>query len=460
MDKLQVHDLECEQSVLGQVINDNRYYYTMAEILTSQMFYDYKHQQLFECIEAIINRGDMADMITLMEECIKRGLQVTALDISEISSKGKWMNFDAYCRRIEDLYKRRQLWMIGQELINAGENELQDTDEVRQKTMNSLQSLTDSPQSSISSALDAVQGIKEIFDEQLKEEGVGIKTQFLVISNRGGLRPKSLTLIAAKSGHGKSALALNIAIDAAIEGHPVVYYSLEMSKEELMMREVARQTKLPVNKLLTDYRSMSERQRKDIQDALSKIMRLPIHFDERATTNVSAIVQSIRTIKRKHGIQLAIVDYLQILPRNGSKVNEETALAEAARQLKNVAVSENIAVITLSQISRDQANSEPDINHIRGSGQIFEAVDNCIFLYRPQANEGNAKYNGANANVDPLGTAQLKIAKWRNGSTGATSIIGFHGEQTEFYELPSTPLISYDSTATPTTNNNGVDLPF
>lgn len=458
MDKLQVHDTECEQTVLGQVINDNKYYYPMTEVLTAQMFYEYNHQQLFECIEAIINRGETADMITLMEECIKRGLQITPVDISDISAKGKWLNFDAYCRRIEDLYKRRQLWIIGQQLINAGENEMQDTDVVRQKTMDSLQSLTESPQSSISSALDAVQGIKKTFDEQLKDEGTGIKTQFVIISSRGGFRPKSLSLIAAKSGHGKSALALNIAIDAAIEGFPVVYYSLEMSKEELMMREVARQTKLPVNKLLTDYRSMSERQRKDIQDALSKIMRLPIYFDERATTNVGAIVQSIRTIRRKHNIRLAIVDYLQILPRNDNKGNEETALAEAARQLKNVAVSENIAAIALSQISRNQANSEPDINHIRGSGQIFEAVDNCIFLYRPQANEGNARYNGQNANVDPVGTAQLKIAKWRNGSTGATSIIGFHGDQTEFYELPTIPLISYDSTAS--TNNNNDIMPF
>lgn len=441
MNKPQPHNEQCERNVLGCVINYNEYYYKLVEALTPCMMYSKKHEQIFTAIASLMEEGKEADTIAVYMECQKSKYDVEAFYISELAAEARTSAFETHCQELAECYKLRQIITIGQTIQTQAMEAGADIDSITGQASTMLQALGDNPISKISSAQDAADEIREDIRQQYKQR-TGISTQFAIIAERGGLRPQTLTLIAAKSAHGKSALALNISVEAAREGAPVVYYSLEMSKKELMFREVARLTRIPVNSLIKDHPRMTSDQTQAIDKALEDISHLPLYFDEKATTNIHALCQSIKTIRRKYGVRLAVVDYLQILPRNDKRGNstEEQALAEAARLLKNTAKSEDIAIIALSQISRDQNNHEPDINHIRGSGQIFEAVDNAVFLYRPEANEGNARYNGYNANVSTKGTAQLKIAKWRNGSAGQTSIVGFKGETTEFYELESIPM--------------------
>lgn len=439
-----LHDEACEQNILGVVLRYNEYYHTMTEILTPQMFYSHTHLIICKIIANIINNGDVADEFNVFAKCQAKGEDISIAYLSELTAEARTTaNFAEHCRRLAQLFERRELVKLGQRLTEAAADPTQDMDTVTASAIKSLQD-ADNPAKQTSTMEDADTEFNEMLTAQATGTGIGINTPFSCISCRGGLCPSTLTLIAAKSSHGKSALALNIAIDAAIEGFPVVYYSLEMSKGELYAREIARQTQLPLHKITTGYNDLSQPQRIDIDEARRQIRKLPVFFDDSVDTSIEGITASIRRMRRKHGIKLAVVDYLQMIPKNPKdKGTEETALAAAARALKNVALKEKICVIALSQFSRGEKNEkEPNRDLIRGSGQILEAADNCVILYRPHADGIGAKYSGQNANVDPVGTAQLTIAKWRNGSTGEKAIIGFRGEQCEFYELDTMPRLA------------------
>ena len=436
-----LHNEACERNVLGVVLQYNEYYHTMTEILTPQMFCNHTHQIICQIIAEIINNGDEAEVFNVFSKSLEQGKNIEVGYISSLTDEARLTaNFDEHCRQIAELYQRRQLAELGHKLSTSAEDFSEDIETL---TASTIQSLTnaDNPTHQASTMNDADTEFSEMLQAQVDGTGIGISTPFVSISSRGGLCPSTLTLIAAKSSHGKSALALNIAMDAAIEGIPVVYYSLEMSKGELYAREIARQTQLPLHKITTGYNDLSQPQRNSIDDARQAIRDLPVFFDDSIDTSIEGITASIRRMRRKHGIKLAVIDYLQMIPKNPKdKGTEETTLAAAARALKNIALKEKIAVIALSQFSRGEKNEkEPNRDLIRGSGQILEAADNCIILYRPSADGTGARYSPPNANVDPIGTAQLTIAKWRNGSTGEKAIIGFRGEQCEFYELAKIP---------------------
>ena len=205
---------------------------------------------------------------------------------------------------------------------------------------------------------------------------------------------------------------------------------MEMKKEQLAARLLSMNSGVPSNQIL--YSKLDVNYIEQIDKGVAKIDKLPIYFDDSSTSNIDKIIASIRSMKAKYDISGAVVDYLQILNVNTKSSNKEQAMGDVARRLKNLAKELDIWVIALSQLNRDSQNPVPNLNRLRDSGQIGEAADIVMFVYRPEVY--GKFYPEPFANVSTKGTAMIDVAKGRN--IGLLKFIcEFDSKTTHFREL-------------------------
>ena len=203
---------------------------------------------------------------------------------------------------------------------------------------------------------------------------------------------------------------MSIVMNAALKGASCAIYSMEMKKEQLTARIMAMQSGVSSSSIL--YKKLTAQQYDMIDRGIGKISGTKIYFDDRSTSSIDNIISSIRTLKLKYDIDGAVVDYLQMLSVNMKNANDEKLMAECARRLKNLAKEMNIWIIALSQLSRSNDNPEPNKDRLRSSGQINEAADNTILIYRPEVY--GKYYKEPFQNVPTKNTAQIEVAKGRN----------------------------------------------
>lgn len=249
------------------------------------------------------------------------------------------------------------------------------------------------------------------------------------------MHPSDLVIIAGESSHGKTSFATSITLNAVQNGSRIAFYSMEMTAQQMMARMTAIKSGVSSNRIL--YNPLSPKEIGDVDRAIGEIMSAKgnLYMDDRSTSNIETIISSIRTHKIRNNIHGAVIDYLQILNVNMRNTNKEQAMADVARRLKNLAKDLGIWIIALSQLNR--ADGEPNINRLRDSGQIAEASDVVMLVYRPEKN-GVAKYAPPFENIDVRGTALVDIAKGRNIGVGKF-VCGFHGATTSFYDLDALP---------------------
>ena len=282
---------------------------------------------------------------------------------------------------------------------------------------------------------------------------------FTCVDGNAMLRPGALTVIAAHSSHGKSALALTMAYNAAKRGHGVAYYSLEMDDKELAGRVAASLCDVEPKELLY---GVGQRDKAELLSLLDGVMdserETPVYFDSTAGHTIDSLMASIRFMARSKKVKGAVVDYLQILvqtlPRQNGQT-EESALGGIVRQLKNLAKQEGIWILLLSQLNRNHGQEEPQESDLRGSGQILETADSCLLLWRPE--KAGQRYRGELSAVDTHNTAQLRVAKARSGNDQERHILRFVADRAHF-EQPVEPLPTsqaQDSPAYPKTFRRG-----
>lgn len=450
MEQSRVHDINCEVSVIGVLISYPDAYDESTDVLRKEVFYKPEHQELYEIIKQLHDNGDKVDLIAVAAYANQHPNKNNPIELSYIaecaSSVVSSANFREHCLRLHDLYERRQLWFIGQKLISAGNSEIADTDTIKQDVISAIQGLDDTPQASIVCLKDAIRELNTIVEENLSgKPNTGIPTGFSYLDFKGGLQPSDLVVIAAEFSQGKTSLAQDLSISAARNGYPVAFYSTEMTTLQLSARIVSSKSegKLCYNDIM--HKPLSQEQLKIFDKSVGRIESLPIFCDDISTMNIERIISSIRMLERKKNIRLAVVDFLQVLQTNEKNMrqNEEQFFGMVTRKLKNLAKELKITIVLLSQISRSRDTTEPALNRVRGSGQISEAADVILLIYRPE--HYNAKYSGEYSNVDPKGTALIKLAKGRNVGTGSF-ICGYDSYTTHFYELGTIPTINKNST--------------
>ena len=434
------HNKQIEKLVLGTIIGERGKLDEVREILTQDCFFVPEHGKIYEACCRVSDRGNRPDLMTVYQEL---GGGVEMLTLTDILGNS---TFDVYQHAaiLSDLARRRALISIGLYLKSSGEDESLQTDEIMAEVDGRLSTLYMSGGDNIRTIDDVIGEVIEQVNANAKGDAqlLGYPTGFSKFDSRaGGLQPSDLIIIAGETSQGKTALALSMVVNAVKAGAGVGIFSLEMRNTQLVSRMLSPESGIPSTAIM--YGRLNERQFTMLDTGIGKLSGKRVFFDERSSSNIDTILSSIRTLKKRHNIDGAVIDYLQILNVNMKGSNAEQQMGDVARRLKNLAKDLDIWIIALSQLNRDQQSPEPTMNRLRASGQIAEAADIVCLVYRPE--EYGRRYSGEFADKETKGTAMLHFAKGRNIGT-MKFMCGFDGATTRFYELDDIPSCPTDQT--------------
>lgn len=454
-----VNDPKAEQYVIGSLLVDPTAYTLVSQYLDEDCFYDPMCRDIWKAVDNMGKQGMPIDVISVSAELSKKKSNVTALDLMNISAQiASSAHVEYHAIRLQDLGRRRKLWVIGQQLSKVGLSEEILTADAHQEAIESIGGVFEKADG-VFTLDDAMNSLNEIMVKNATVGGVttGTKTGMERFDEKGGLQKSDLIIVAGETSQGKTSLALCMTRHAIENGAKVAFYSMEMTKEQLTARLLSAKTNIPANNILYSG-SLAPSEIRMIDDARGKLPGENLFFDDKSTSNIDSILLSIRMLKIQKDIDGAVVDYLQILNVNSrsTSFSREQAMGDAARRFKNLAKELNIWIIALSQLSRDSNCPEPNLNRLRDSGQIGEAADVVILVYR--AEYYNRAYPAPFDNKDDYptdGTAMIDVAKGRNIGT-FKFFMGFNKNTTNFFK---TNLINED-VQVPFEKPEEADAPF
>ncbi len=452
------NNIEAEQAVLGSLLVSNEIYDEISPFIKSNNFFDPMHQKIFIAIEKLIFSGMLANPITLKNyfENEKDELNIPEylIKITKFSSSSR--QTIEYSKLIYDLFVKRELIKISENLsFNAKSNNLdkdgQNLIEETEKTLFDLAEKGNFNSSLIKFDEAMKQTIEMASNAYKNEEGiVGVPTGLSDLDNRlGGLHKSDLVIIAGRPSMGKTALATNIAFNAAKkiqeEGKDscVAFFSLEMSSEQLSTRIIAEQSRIKSNDIRRG--KISEEQFDKFIETSKNISELPLFIDETPAITIAALSTRARRIKRKHGLDLIVIDYIQLMRANFAKDGRVQEISEITQGLKALAKELSVPVLALSQLSRaveQRDDKKPQLSDLRESGSIEQDADVVMFVYREAyylqgkeprpATVEHAEWQAKMNEVSHL--AELIIGKQRHGPTG-NIMLEFEAMFTKFKDL-------------------------
>ena len=454
-----VNDPKAEQYVIGSLLVDPTAYTLVSQYLDEDCFYEPMCRDIWKAVDNMGKQGMPIDVISVSAELSKQKSNVTALDLMNISAQiASSAHVEYHAIRLQDLGRRRKLWVVGQQLSKVGLSEEILTADAHQEAIESIGGVFEKADG-VFTLNDAMNSLNEIMVKNATVGGVttGTKTGMERFDEKGGLQKSDLIIVAGETSQGKTSLALCMTRHAIENGAKVAFYSMEMTKEQLTARLLSAKTNIPANNILYSG-SLAPSEMRMIDDARGKLPGENLFFDDKSTSNIDSILLSIRMLKMQKDIDGAVVDYLQILNVNSrsTSFSREQAMGDAARRFKNLAKELNIWIIALSQLSRDSNCPEPNLNRLRDSGQIGEAADVVILVYR--AEYYNRAYPAPFDNKDDYptdGTAMIDVAKGRNIGT-FKFFMGFNKNTTNFFK---TNLINED-VQVPFEKPEETDAPF
>ena len=464
-------NLEAEQALLGILLYDNNAYERLSDALGARHFYEPFHGRLFAVIEEHVRRGQLADPTLLMDR-FKRDPAFEELGgvrylANLVDNAPPGANGPDYARTIYDLALRRDLIRIGGDIANAAntdaEKPARDQIESAEQQLFTLAETGSATQGFVPFA-SALHGAVEILAEAYSRDGklAGVSTGLTDLDAKlGGLHPSDLLILAGRPSMGKTALATNIAFHVArnhayeiepdgtkktTSGGVVAFYSLEMSAEQLATRLLAEVSGVSSDRLRKGEIDQSEFAR--VRDAALEIEASPLFIDATGGLSIAKLTARARRLKRTHGLDLIVVDYLQLvtgsdLSANANRVQE---VSQITMGLKALAKELSVPIIALSQLSRQVENREdkrPQLSDLRESGSIEQDADAVMFVYRESYYLGRAepdvkdqaKHFEWQERMDQVrGQAEVIIGKQRHGPIG-TVRLSFNDDLTKFGNL-------------------------
>ena len=431
--KVLPHSDESERMVLGALMNEKSALPEVRELLPLEAFYSDKNRMIYKAVCEVADRGDFPDLVTVMEEITRHKFPVQPYELAETCGKST-PYYMQHAAAVFDKYKRRQFFEISCYLRDNCFDETEDIVDVYDALRQKMDGIFPDNGNSVFTLKEAIDGVYENINRNYQGNSslTGYPTGFSAYDGKsGGLQTSDLVVIAADTSSGKTSLAIKITMNA---GCPVAFYSMEMKKEQIAARMISIKSGIPANEIM--YSRLAPGQLQAVDKGVAKLNGLPVYFDDRSTSNIESILTSIRMMKTKYGIKGAVVDYLQILNVNMKTANKEQQMGDTARRLKNLAKDLDIWIIALSQLSRDKDNPVPSLARLRDSGQIAEAADVVILIYRPELY--GKRYPDQYCHASTSGTAMIDVAKGRNIGL-LKFIVGFDKPTTNFYELSDIP---------------------
>jgi replicative DNA helicase len=435
--KLPPQNIEAEESILGGILIENEAINRVTEILDPDDFYRDAHRKIFNALINLSERDEPADLITLTNELRK----IDQLDsiggasylTSLIDSVPTAANIEYYAKIVKEKAILRKLIQTSTEIITQSYEDRGDVEVFLDEAERAIFEISEkrvrpSFYSIREIVKDSFTTIERLF--QKKELVTGVPSGFKELDRMtAGFQPSDLIIIAGRPSMGKTAFCLNIAEYAAIENKiPVAIFSLEMSKEQLVIRMLCSQAHVEGTRLRTGYLNESDWPKLTI--AAGNLSEAPIYIDDTAALSALELRAKARRLKSEHGLGMLIVDYLQLMKGRARVENRQQEISEISRSLKALSKELSIPVIAVSQLSRkteERTGNRPQLSDLRESGAIEQDADLIIFIYRDEV------YNRAEDNPN-RGKAEVIIGKQRNGPIGKIDL-AFLDKFTTFKDL-------------------------
>ncbi|MCF0156658.1 MAG: replicative DNA helicase [Veillonella sp.] len=432
------HNIEAEQAVLGALLTSDTAADSVTNILKASDFYRDAHRIIYDALLSIIRKNKKADMILLTEELDRLNKLETVGGIAYISSlteQASSYNVEEHARIVADKAKLRALIDVGNKVVGmsyAGDEEPQEIINEAERMVLDVSGQTNS-ESTFSRMGEVVMNNLNRLSEIQQQDGTitGLSTDFRDLDKiTSGLQKSDLILVAARPAMGKTAFTLNLAQNISIKyKKSVAFFSLEMSKEQLVGRILSSVSEVSSEKLRVADLDDGEWNR--IMKAAEVMDSAPLYIDDTPGLTVQMMRSKLRRLKVEHGLDLVIVDYIQLMQGSSSGrqgENRQQEISEISRNLKLIAREFNVPVIALSQLSRSveqRPDKRPVLSDLRESGSLEQDADIVVFLYRD-------KYYDENSEKGDI--TEVIIRKHRSGSLGTVELV-FQGELTRFRDV-------------------------
>ena len=419
------HSVEAEQSVL-----DKEAMISVSETLVPEDFYKEAHKVIYESMLKLYNSQSEIDLITLTDELRDQGYLDDIGGIAYITSLSTVVpttsNIKYYVNIVKEKSISRQLISAANDIINLGYD---GSAKVEYVLENAEKKIFDISQER---ATNDFQPINQVISEALsmleklyeeKNDVTGLTTGFRDLNKKiNGLQRSDLLLIAARPAMGKTAFALNLVQNAALKGDAsVAVFSLEMSKEQLVQRMIASQSTVELKKIKTG--TLADNDWPRITDGMAILSGAKIHIDDTPGIKISELRSKCRKLKIEKGLDLVLIDYLQLMEGEGQNESRQQEIAKISRSLKILAKELDCPVVALSQLSRapeQRADHRPMLSDLRESGSIEQDADIVMFLYRDEY---------YNPDTEKKNIGEVIVAKNRHGETGTVELVWFGGIQ-------------------------------
>ena len=466
------HNIEAEQALLGAILVNNEAFYRVSDFLEPRHFFEPIHQNIYQISRDLIRAGKIATPVTL-KTFLDANIDIGGLNVSQYLARlaaeaTTIINAEDYGHTIYDLSVRRDLIQVGEDMVNlaydapvdfAPRSQIEDAERRLYELAETgrydggFQRFAQALTTAVDMAAHAYQR-----DGKLSGLATGLSDLDRMM---GGLQPSDLIILAGRPGMGKSSLATNIGYNVArawrgdvrLDGHTVTvnggivgFFSLEMSAEQLATRIIAEQTGIPSNQIRRG--GITEADFERIKDHSIELQSLPFYVDETGGLSVAQLAARARRLKRQRGLDLLIIDYLQLLQGSTRRSSENRVqeITEITTKLKALAKELNVPILALSQLSRQvesRDDKRPQLSDLRESGSIEQDADVVMFVFREEyyhqmrkpLESNREKFAEWLAEADKVhGRAEVILGKQRHGPTGTVEL-QFEGPITKFSSL-------------------------
>ncbi len=443
------HDERAERAVLGVLLRRPELMREIGTLIDPEHFYSESNRAIYRAISMLDERNEAIDTLTVTRLLLDTGTLQEAGGAGQVSQLHRdvpsMVNATTYARIVRERAQLRSLITASRETIRAAAGDVESAEELADSVANQFMGLTLS--SARRSVVHIAEALKPAIDraEQLAERNIkggltGVRSGFTQLDRMtNGWQPSDLIILAARPGMGKTAFALNMLLNAArgANGTPGVFFSLEMSAEQLAVRLLCSEARVPIEKMRSGDISRTEFNR--IFEVLPRVNKMPIYVDDTPSLSAIEMMRKCRQLQHEHGIGMAMVDYLQLMKSTVSSRNasREQEISEISRNLKGLAKELSIPIIALSQLNRSvekRPDKRPMLSDLRESGAIEQDADIITFLYRDDYYaSNNDEEDGPRPELsdNEPSVTELLVAKHRSGATGK-ALLQFHRPYTLF----------------------------
>jgi replicative DNA helicase len=459
--KMPPHSPELEKAVLGALMLEKDAIVDIQELLTPKTFHNEAHEKIFSAIQALSQRHEPIDMLTVAEELKRKG------ELEEVGGPyylsqltmtvGSAAHVEYHAKVLSQKYIQRQLITASSDIQRAAFEEDAQIDELLDEAQQKIFDIAEGNIHRETEHVNAIidKAIEELDKKQQMTEGVsGLVSGFSAIDRITlGWQPSDLVIVAARPSMGKTAFVLSMAREMTVAHNlPLAFFSLEMSSEQLVKRLMMSESGLPSD-AIRGGRKMRDYEWRQLEETVQKLRAAPLYIDDTPALSIFEFRSKARKLVMAHGIKAIVIDYLQLMtgPPDMQKGMREQEVSAISRSLKAIAKDLNVPVIALSQLNRSVeirgGNKRPQLSDLRESGAIEQDADLVLFIHRPEKMGIMEDESGAST----AGMAEILIAKHRNGATGDVRL-KFIQEQAKFTDWVDESFTGYGGTVSTTEN--------